>query len=71
MKVACELEEIKKKKLNQLVEEMQYNRKCLIKLLDMGYGAINAELIEKIYTTNKILRSLNSKIEYHEDRLSR
>lgn len=50
---------------------MQYNRKCLIKLLDMGYGSINSELLEKIYMTNKILRTLNTKIEYHEDRLSR
>lgn len=55
----------------QLVVEMEYNRKCLIKLLEIGYGSINPELMEKIFMTNKVFRSLGSKIDYHEDRLNR
>lgn len=50
---------------------MEYNRKSLLKLLELGYGHTYPDLMEKIFLANKAMRSLGSKLNYHEDRLNR
>lgn len=37
----------------------------------MDYGFVYTDIIYKVYKTNQALRNLNSKIEYHEERLAR
>lgn len=37
----------------------------------MDQGFVYSDIIYKVYKTNQVFRSLSSKIDYHEDRLTR
>lgn len=50
---------------------MEQNKKSLLKLHELGYGFVYSDVIYKIYKTNLAFKSLNSKIDYHEDRIGR
>ena len=58
LKTETELYEIKKVKLHRLNTEMKENITILLKLHEMDYGFIQADVIQKVYLANEAKRNL-------------
>lgn len=56
------MDKIKNKDMPILSKKISENSNTLISLLNMDYGYISADTLQKVYLTTKTLKSLPSKI---------